>query len=221
MPKTIQKELNKVTKLIHPRSRKMAKLSKQSKRIASREKTKLVHHMKQNMLGEKLLWFRDHLPADVHRCTPQMVMDLIRLYLKRFDDELEQIALKHSVGNRKNRQHASREDIIKLTLLQEEEQFASCGLEMPDLLNPVQLEVLRTWNGELRFLQNFKLQRYSRKSLCSLEEKEENIATDGEECNSEARKDEDKSKLTEEQDSSERGKEKEENAVMDIDPVET
>jgi hypothetical protein len=45
-----------------------------------------------------------------------------------FNEELEQIRLKHSVGNRKNRQHASREDIIRLTLLREEEEFNTCGL---------------------------------------------------------------------------------------------
>ena len=36
--------------------------------------------------------------------------------------------MKHSIGKRKNRQHASREDIIRLTLLQEKEEFATCGL---------------------------------------------------------------------------------------------
>jgi translation machinery-associated protein 16 len=49
-------------------------------------------------------------------------------YLGRFQEELEQISLKHSVGNRKNRQHANREDIIRLTLLRDEELFNTCGL---------------------------------------------------------------------------------------------
>lgn len=165
MPKTIRKELSKLTKIIHPKSRKMMKLSKQSSRISNREKTKLVHNMKQNMLGEKLLWFRDHLIPDVTKYTAEQSKELIETYLKRFEDELEQIALKHSVGDRKNRQHANREDIIKLTVLQEEEAFATSGFEVPDLMNSVQLEVLRNWNGELRFLQNFKLQRYNKKNL--------------------------------------------------------
>lgn len=38
-------------------------------------------------------------------------------------------------------------------------------LELPDLLNPAQVEVLRKWNGELRFLTNFKLRRISKKLL--------------------------------------------------------
>ncbi|XP_069688769.1 translation machinery-associated protein 16 [Periplaneta americana] len=166
MPNSAKKELSK--KIIHPRSRKALKLTKQIKKVSTREKVKLVHHVKQNMLGEKLLWFRDHLLPDVVKYTPELTLNIIQLYLGRFQEELEQISLKHAIGNRKNRQHANREDIIRLTLLREEEEFATCGLEIPDLMNAKQLEILRSWNGELRFLQNFKLKRFSRKNLQSL-----------------------------------------------------
>lgn len=40
-----------------------------------------------------------------------------------------------------------------------------CTTELPDLLNPTQLQMLRNWNGELRFLPNFKLRRISKKFL--------------------------------------------------------
>ena len=40
--------------------------------------------------------------------------------------------------------------------------------EIPDLLDLKQLELLRKWEGELRFLQHFKLKRYSRKHLDQL-----------------------------------------------------
>ncbi|OWR54888.1 hypothetical protein KGM_206829 [Danaus plexippus plexippus] len=36
---------------------------------------------------------------------------------------------------------------------------------MPDLMDAQQMEVLMNWNGELRFLQNFKLKRIARKHL--------------------------------------------------------
>lgn len=49
-------------------------------------------------------------------------------YLKRFDEELEHIQSKHSIGHRKNRQHASREDVIKLTKKHEEEEYKTCGI---------------------------------------------------------------------------------------------
>ncbi|ERL88682.1 hypothetical protein D910_06066 [Dendroctonus ponderosae] len=91
--------------------------------------------------------------------------------LGRFDDELEQIKLKHSIGQRKNRQHANREDIINMTLKSEKEEFKTCGIELPDLLNPNHLKQLKLWTGELRFLQNFKLKRFSLRNLKEAKEK--------------------------------------------------
>jgi translation machinery-associated protein 16 len=57
-----------------------------------------------------------------------MIFSYLIRYLGRFDAELEQIKIKHSIGNRKNRQHANREDIINLTIKTEREEFNSCGL---------------------------------------------------------------------------------------------
>ncbi|RLU25151.1 hypothetical protein DMN91_003243 [Ooceraea biroi] len=48
-------------------------------------------------------------------------------YIGRNDEELEQITLKHSIG-RRNRQHASREDIIRMTKKREQEEFNTCGI---------------------------------------------------------------------------------------------
>lgn len=38
-------------------------------------------------------------------------------------------------------------------------------LEIPDILTPSQCEMLRNWNGELRYLQNFKFRRFGKKHL--------------------------------------------------------
>lgn len=38
-------------------------------------------------------------------------------------------------------------------------------LEMPDLLNASQFNLLKSWSGELRLIQNFKLRRFSMKNL--------------------------------------------------------
>ncbi|XP_050299768.1 translation machinery-associated protein 16 homolog [Anthonomus grandis grandis] len=164
MPKIKQLE-----KLKHPNSRKTKALAKQLKRKSTKDKSKLGTQIKQNLLGEKCIWFRDNLNSDAKTCSPSEVKTLILKYLGRFDEELEQIKLKHSIGQRKNRQHASREDIINMTLKREKEEFKTCGIEIPDLLNASQLNMLKTWNGELRFLQNFKLRRFSLQHL-----KEEN-----------------------------------------------
>ncbi|XP_044257836.1 translation machinery-associated protein 16 [Tribolium madens] len=149
----------------HPNSRKTNALVKQIKKTKAREKNKQNSNIKLNLLGEKILWFKDNLEPDCNSYSPRQVLKIIEKYLARFDEELEQIKLKHSIGNRKNRQHASREDIINLTIKTEKEEFNTCGLEIPDLLNIQQFSFLREWNGELRFLPKFKLKRYNRKAL--------------------------------------------------------
>lgn len=68
------------------------------------------------------------MPPDTTVCTALQTEELILKYLARFDEELEQITIKHSVGSRKNRQHANREDIINMTKKREAEEFNTCGI---------------------------------------------------------------------------------------------
>lgn len=161
MPPDIKKQLNK---LKHPKSRKTQSLTKKLKKSEKKEQNKLGTHIKQNLIGEKLLWFQKRLP-EAPILTKKQVLVLMEEYLSRFDEELEQIALKNSVGKRKNRQHAGREDVLNMNRKREKEEFLTCGLEMPDLLDHHQVQVLKEWNGELRYLQNFKLTRIAKKHL--------------------------------------------------------
>ncbi|XP_014371471.2 translation machinery-associated protein 16 homolog [Papilio machaon] len=161
MPKTKPS----LDKLKHPNSRKTISLAKKMIKSEKKNQNKLGTHIKNNLIGEKIMWFKERVPPDCTFLNKEQTLDLIQTYLSRFDEELEQIAIKNSVGQRKSRQHASREDIIKITKEREVGEFESCGLEMPDLMNPQQMEVLKNWNGELRFLQHFKLKRISRKML--------------------------------------------------------
>ncbi|XP_056640285.1 translation machinery-associated protein 16 homolog [Diorhabda sublineata] len=160
MPKVKQ-----IQQLKHPNSRKTKTLAKQIHKQKNRDKSKFSTNLKLNLQGEKCAWFRDNLDPDCVMCSANTLLSLILKYLARFDEELEQIRIKHSIGNRKNRQHANREDIIKMTIKREFEDFNTCGIELPNLLDPIQLENLKKWNGELRFLQNFKFKMFSKKSL--------------------------------------------------------
>lgn len=158
-------KIKNLEKLKHPNSRKTISLARKMLKSEKKNNNKIGTHVKQNLIGEKILWFKERIPEGCIVLDKEQTLKLIETYLARFDDELEQIALKNSIGQRKNRQHASREDIINITKKREVEEFETCGLEMPDLMDPHQMEVLRDWNGELRFLQHFKLKRIARKHL--------------------------------------------------------
>lgn len=168
MTKTIDKDIQKMDKVPHPKGRKVAQLMKKTNKIAARQKIRHAQQMKTNIIGEKFLWFKDNLNKNIEVYTPELLIELIEKYHNRFNDELEQIKLKHSVGKRKGRQHASREDIIKMTLAQERSEFNTYGIELPDMLNVKQFSLLKNWSGELRLLQNFKLARFSKSKLLNM-----------------------------------------------------
>ncbi|XP_075228085.1 translation machinery-associated protein 16 [Lycorma delicatula] len=167
--KSTRKPELKVKQINHPNSRKAKQFAKQTNKSLKRNKSKILHQMKSNLLGEKLLFFRDNLDPKSTVCTPEDLSNLIEKYLGRFSEELEQIKLKHSIGQR-NRQHASREDAIKLNISQELEEYTNCGIELPDLFSESQVKMLREWNGEIRFIQNFKLRRFRKDQLLKIEE---------------------------------------------------
>lgn len=80
-------------------------------------------------MGEKLSWFLDHIEEGrTTPLTPHEFEELIELYLKRFDEELEQIALKQSISKNRSKQHVARQDVIKITLEKETGEYNTGGM---------------------------------------------------------------------------------------------
>ena len=122
----LRKELEKCK---HPNSRKTKALSKKARRQNNKHKQRLGHAIKSNIMGEKLTWFLEHIEEDrTTPLTPHEFEELIELYLKRFDEELEQIALKQSISKNRSHQHAARQDVIKITLEKETGEYKSGGI---------------------------------------------------------------------------------------------
>lgn len=122
----LRKELEKCK---HPNSRKTKALSKKARRQNNKHKQRLGHAIKSNIMGEKLTWFLEHMEEGrKHPLTPQEFEELIQQYLKRFDEELEQIALKQSISKHRANQHVAREDVIKITLEKETNEYKAGGM---------------------------------------------------------------------------------------------
>ncbi|KAK7597869.1 hypothetical protein V9T40_010094 [Parthenolecanium corni] len=161
------KKLNP-SKINHPNSRKAQQYVKFKNKEAKRDKKKLTHFVKLNSQGEKVLWFRDNLDPEAEQCTPFMVDELIEKYLGRFDEEMSLI---QSVKPYEQQKYASRRDQIRHIMEDERNEYNGCGFEIPDILNKTHLEALRKWTGELRYLQNIPLVRYSKTYLLGNDEK--------------------------------------------------
>uniref|UniRef100_A0A2M4C1X7 Putative translation machinery-associated protein 16 n=1 Tax=Anopheles marajoara TaxID=58244 RepID=A0A2M4C1X7_9DIPT len=167
MPKnTVLKELAKCK---HPQSRKTLALARKIKKINNREKIKLGHAAKANVLGMKLAWFAEKVEGREEPLTPAEYEELIDLYLQRFDGELEQIKIVQAIGKHRANQHAAREAVIKTTLGMEKQHFAGGGLELPDLCDAEHFKKFQEWNGDAASVQHLKLKFISRKSLQSAE----------------------------------------------------
>ncbi|XP_052867993.1 translation machinery-associated protein 16 homolog [Anopheles cruzii] len=165
MPK--QTVLKGLAKCKHPNSRKTQALARQIKKISNREKKKLGHAAKANILGMKLAWFAEKVEGRDRPITPSEYEQLIDLYLQRFDEELEQIKIVQSIGKHRINQHASRESVIRTTIDTEKQHFAGGGIELPDLCNAEHFKLFQEWNGDAASVQHLALEFVSRKLLQS------------------------------------------------------
>ncbi|XP_066603119.1 translation machinery-associated protein 16 homolog [Prorops nasuta] len=165
MSVAMKRELSKARKVGHPNSRKTISIMKKVNKISSRKKSKLGGLIKQNLIGDKMLWIQQHMKPDICPYTPELTAELLEAYLARHDEELEQIQIKHSIGGKRKRQHASREDVLRLTKERERGEYETCGLEIPDILNAAQCKLLLKWEGELNLLSKFIFRRFGKKHL--------------------------------------------------------
>ncbi|XP_001656418.2 translation machinery-associated protein 16 homolog [Aedes aegypti] len=179
MPKNIQKELAKCK---HPQSRKTLALARKMKKMNNREKKKMGHAVKANIVGKKLGWFAEQLEDRTEPLNAGEFEELIDRYLTRFDEELKQIKLVQSINKQRNNQHAAREASIKMTLEKELENFNGGGLELPDLCDALEFKKFQQWDGNAQSIQHLKMHFISRKRLQTSKNTDsstnENMATD-------------------------------------------
>ncbi|KAG0727158.1 Translation machinery-associated protein 16 [Chionoecetes opilio] len=124
-------------------------------------------NVKLQCFGDKLAWFRANMDQDLDVITPKHVLDLIMKYIDRNADEMENITIKHTIGARQSRQHASREDCLRIIQEREMDQFINSGFETVDFLVPQSLSAFKSWMGDLRSLPkaNIKLRKYKKEGL--------------------------------------------------------
>ncbi|XP_069124281.1 translation machinery-associated protein 16-like [Argopecten irradians] len=164
MPKAPKAKVGQDKKPIHPNSRKAQQLTRKASRD-QRLGAKNLNTQRTELLADRLVWFQQNVDVEKKCLKKCELASLCKKYLSRFEDELDQIDIIQNIGNRQGRQHASREAAISLTLAKEKEEFASNGLELPDLVNAKNFEYFKQWNGEIKYLQNIKLRKIAVQDL--------------------------------------------------------
>ena len=163
MPKAPKGKLGKA--VIHPNSRHASQIARQSHHDVKKQKSKLDTTAKQEQLRQRLQWFQDHMDPEKSSFTKHDLAVMITDYLNRFKDELEQISIINSVGNRQTKQHVARETAIRWTEERENYEFEGVGIEVPDLINGKCLNYFRSWTGEIRYFPNIKLRKIRKSDL--------------------------------------------------------
>lgn len=135
--------------------------------MKSRERVKIANAVKMNAVGRKLFWFSEAIEEreSSEPLSPQEFLNYIEDYLKRFEEELEQIKIKQNIGKKRSNAHASREAVIRMTLEKETDDFNGGGLELPDLCDPDAFKHFTDWDGDSSKIQHMKMHFISRSKL--------------------------------------------------------
>ncbi|KAK3090098.1 hypothetical protein FSP39_009181 [Pinctada imbricata] len=165
MPKAPKAKVGENKKAIHPNSRKAVYLARKSHHEHRVSQTKTQTSIKMELQAEKLMWFQSHMDSEKVKFTKDDLAELIKLYLKRFEEELEQIEIVRSIGNRKGQQHVQRQNAISMTLEREKRQLHEGVFEVPDIINVKSLENFRKWTGEIKVIDTIRLKKFSQEDL--------------------------------------------------------
>ncbi|XP_043197499.1 translation machinery-associated protein 16-like [Amphibalanus amphitrite] len=160
-------EKKKEPKLVHPNSRKAAAIVKKKIKTARREQKKERGHQHLRLLSERLVWFRDNLPAEKQRFTVEQTHQLIEQYIARHTAELEQLrgraAPRGPAGRRAK--PPQRLAALEATLRAETDEFTQGGIEVADLTNEEAVLYLRAWDGQVKLVPQIKTRRFIRGRL--------------------------------------------------------
>ena len=163
MPKAPKSKVAKT--VIHPNSRHASQIARQSHHELKKQKSKSDTTNKQEQLRQRLQWFQDNMDPQKTSFSKHDLAVMVTDYLERFNEELEQINIVNSVGNRQSKQHVARETAIRFTLERETVEFEGVGIEVPDLINGKNLNYFRSWTGEVRYFPNIKLRKIKKSDL--------------------------------------------------------
>lgn len=119
---------------------------------------------------ERLRWFQMRLKPDTVKYSPNDMLQFISAYLNRFTIDVQSLKKQlqeRSPSNKNTSLNASKKALIAMEAIikQEAEEFDSCGLEVPDLMNGKDLKQLQEWDGSAIQVQHFRLKRMRRKNL--------------------------------------------------------
>ncbi|KAG9041276.1 hypothetical protein FS837_012475 [Tulasnella sp. UAMH 9824] len=145
-------------KLFHPQSRKAAQLERAHLRKHKLTSAKSKRGKVQNDRNDRFVFFHHALPSDVPALTLPEVHEIIKdVWLHRHDVAIAEEA----ATRRKGEPRSSKEDKLLAAKKADEEEYRT-GLEIPDLTDPMTVELFRRWeDGDPNYLPLLRMIRVS------------------------------------------------------------
>jgi len=133
----------KKEKLFHPQSRKAGQLERKQLRVAKLQDAAAKKVYKDHNIVDRHAFFFHALPPEAEALSLAQVHDVVRMWLTRNDEEIEQ----EGTVRRKGRPPSTKE--LKLTQLREfEVEEYRTGMEVLDLTHPANAALLRRWHQD-------------------------------------------------------------------------
>ncbi|GBB88467.1 hypothetical protein RclHR1_00150063 [Rhizophagus clarus] len=146
------KQIKNKESIIHPSSRKAAQLQRISLRKDRLEKGKSRRVSERvQPIVERLLWFRYAFDDKLPCATKAEAYGLIEMYITRNDDEIKNLISLRKVNS-------SRYFYLESLKLKEKKEYIE-GFEIPDLMNPKNVKLLRQWDGDVNSISRIKIIR--------------------------------------------------------------
>ncbi|KAJ3039546.1 hypothetical protein HDV00_012122 [Rhizophlyctis rosea] len=151
----------------HPYSRKAVQARRALNRAETIEKKASGRNVERTRRVERTLWFKFAVPEDINVATPELVHDIIQQYIGRNDEEIAKLR----ATLRKNRPRPARLDLLETLRAKDLQEYATSGIDMPNLTDAKNLNLLRSWEGDYNNMDNIKTVRV-RDPIKILEEEE-------------------------------------------------
>ncbi|KAJ3329026.1 hypothetical protein HDU76_008798 [Blyttiomyces sp. JEL0837] len=146
----------------HPYSRKADQLRRAYAREERIGKAKSAKDIEKTRAVDRMIWFKYALPDDVPCADQEMLHDLISQYINR--NSAEMTTLQSTI--RPNRPKPSKLTLLEMLKSKDQQEY-NAGITIPDLTDPANVVVLRSFEGDYNALPRIKV--ISVRSLEALE----------------------------------------------------
>ncbi|KAJ3171139.1 hypothetical protein HDU88_008175 [Geranomyces variabilis] len=153
MPNNKKKKISKIDNAAtaHPYSRKATQLRRALNRDDKLHTQKKAGDVKKTRIVDRMLWFKYALDDDLVAATLEHAHEVVRMYIARHDDEIDEIVARL----RKGRPPPGRLELLRNLRAKDQQEYNN-GIEIPNLTDAKNVAALKAWEGDYNGMAQIK-----------------------------------------------------------------